>query len=117
MRDLKTLAGGIARVQDSTGGLHVFLNDPASPLETTGTAMCAMGLHEAIRRRWLAESFKDSVDRAWQFVQDRITPAGDIQQAYTAWAVPAERGVVEMDKHAMGWIPGFILSASAEMER
>jgi hypothetical protein len=117
VRDLERLAGGIARVQDSTGGLHVFLNDPASPLETTGTAMCAMGLHEAIRRGWLAGSFKERVDRAWQFVQGRISPAGDIHQAYTAWAVPAERGVVEMDKHAMGWIPGFILSASAEMER
>ena len=116
VRDLEMLAYGVVRVQVPNGGLHVFLNDPSSPLETTGTTMFAMGVHEAMRRRWLSLSFQNAVDRAWQFVQTRISPTGDIREAYTAWAVPAERGVVEMDKHAMGWIPGFILSASAEME-
>jgi hypothetical protein len=44
-----------------------------------------------------------------------ITPDGNIRQAYTGWAVPAEQGIVEMDKRSMGWIPGFILSAAHEL--
>ena len=51
--DLRGLAEGIARAQDPSGALHLFTNDPASPLETTGTAMVAMGLHEAVRKGWL----------------------------------------------------------------
>jgi len=115
VRDLDTLAAGLQRVQDPSGGLHLFLNDPGSPLETTGTAMYAMGLHEAIRKGWLPPSYRSSVERAWNFVQDHITPEGEIRQAYTGWAVPAEQGVVEMDRHAMGWIPGFILSTAHEL--
>jgi hypothetical protein len=114
-RDLNTLAGGMARVQDSGGGLHLFLNEPGSPLETTGTAMCAMGLHEAIRKGWIPRSYRSAVECAWSFVEDHITPEGDIRQAYTGWAVPAEQGIVEMDKHAMGWIPGFVLSTANEL--
>ncbi|MBI4875675.1 MAG: glycoside hydrolase family 88 protein [Acidobacteria bacterium] len=114
-RDLASLAGGIERVQDPGGGLRLFLNDPHSPLETTGTAMCAMGLHEAIRRNWLDARFSPVAERAWSFVLDRLSPAGEISGAYTGWAVPAERGVVEMDRRPMGWIPGFVLSAASEM--
>lgn len=115
VRDLNTLALGIARIQGASGGLHLFLNDPGSPLETTGTAICAMGLHEAIRRGWIPRSFRPTVERAWSFVEDHITPEGEIRQAYTGWAVPAEQGVVEMDNHSMGWIPGFILSTAYEL--
>ncbi|MFN7996346.1 MAG: glycoside hydrolase family 88 protein [Bryobacteraceae bacterium] len=115
--DLGVLAQGIARVQDPGGGLHVFLNDAASPLETTGTAMCAMGLHEALRKRWLPGSLRATVDRAWHFVQNNVSPHGEIRNAYTLWALPAEQGKVEMDGRNMGWIPGFILSAAREMLR
>ena len=113
--DLRTLAAGIARVQDPGGGLRVFLNDPSSPLETTGTAMCAMGLHESIRKGWLPQSYRPAVERAWSFVRDHITPEGQVRQAYTGWAVPAEKGVISMDATPMGWIPGFILSTAYEM--
>jgi hypothetical protein len=115
VRDLAALARGIARVQDPAGGLHLFLDDPKSPLETTGAALCAMGLHEAIRKRWLPDSFTPTVDRAWDFVKRNITPDGGIRQAYTGWAVPAEQDIVEMDRRSMGWIPGFILSAAHEL--
>lgn len=113
--DLRVLAGGIARAQDSTGALRLYVNEPASPLETTGTAMFAMGIHEAIRRGWLPASFTPAVERAWSYVKRNLTPEGKIVGAYTGWAVPAERRVIEMDKVAMGWIPGFILSAAAEL--
>ncbi|MGE5645701.1 MAG: glycoside hydrolase family 88 protein [Acidobacteriota bacterium] len=113
--DLRVLAEGIRRAQHATGALHLFVDDPASPLETTGTAMCAMGLHESVRKGWLPASFTPVAERAWRYVQDRITPDGRITGAYTGWAVPAEERIIEMDKISMGWIPGFILSAAAEM--
>jgi hypothetical protein len=114
-RDLEALAGGIARFQDASGALRLYVNEPESPLETTGTAMCAMGLHEAVRRGWLAAKYTPVVERAWKFVAQNITPEGDIRRAYTLWAVPAERRQVELDGRKMGWIPGFILSTAYEM--
>jgi rhamnogalacturonyl hydrolase YesR len=115
VRDLRLLADGISRAQDPSGALHLYVNEPASPLETTGTAMCAMGLHESIRRRWLPASFAPVSRKAWEYVKTKITPDGRITGAYTGWAVPAEQRVIEMDKIPMGWIPGFILSAAAEL--
>jgi rhamnogalacturonyl hydrolase YesR len=115
VRDLRLLADGISRAQDPSGALHLYVNEPASPLETTGTAMCAMGLHESIRRGWLPASFAPVSRKAWEYVQTKITPDGRITGAYTGWAVPAEQRVIEMDKISMGWIPGFILSAAAEL--
>lgn len=113
--DLRVLAGGIAKAQDASGGLRLYLDDPKSPLETTGAAMCATGLHESVRRGWLPDSFKPVADRAWQYVTSKLTGEGDIRGAYTGWAVPAERGQIEMDQVKMGWIPGFVLGAAAEM--
>jgi hypothetical protein len=115
IEDLKALAGGIARVQDSKGGLRVLLDDPSTPLETTGTAMCALGLHESVRCGWLPSLFAGAAGRAWDFVQRNITDAGEIRQAYTGWAVPAEKRVVSIDERKMGWIPGFILFVANEM--
>ncbi|HWR54146.1 MAG TPA: glycoside hydrolase family 88 protein [Bryobacteraceae bacterium] len=112
---LRILADGIARAQDPAGSLHLFVDEPASPQETTGTAMCAMGLHEAVRKGWLAPSYGPVAAKAWEYVKTKITPEGRIVGAYTGWAVPAEKREIEMDKVAMGWIPGFILSAAAEM--
>jgi hypothetical protein len=113
--DLAVLARGVSRVQEAGGGLRVLLNDPGTPLETSGTAMCAMGMHEAIRNRWLPQSFTPFVNRAWAYVCDHITETGDIRGVYTGWAVPAEEGKMQMDQVRMGWIPGFVLSAANEM--
>jgi hypothetical protein len=112
---VNTIAAAVARVQDVSGGLHVFLNDAGSPLETTGTAMCATALHEAIRRNWIPDSYRGTVAQAWSFVRNQITPNGDIRCAYTGWAGSAEQGVIAMDTLAMGWIPGFILSTAYEL--
>ncbi len=113
--DLRVLADGVARVQDASGGLRVFLNDPQSPLETTGTAMYAMGVHESVRKGWLPQSYMATAGRAWNYVAQHVSADGKIRGAYTPWAVPAEKGVIEFDRVEMGWIPGFILSAAFEM--
>ncbi len=115
LADLRRLADGILRVQDPNGGFHVLLDETSTPLETTGTAMFAMGLHEAVRRGWLPESFSLAARKAWEFVLQNITPEGRIVHAYTGWALPAESHQMLMDRVEMGWIPGFVLSAAAEM--
>jgi rhamnogalacturonyl hydrolase YesR len=114
--NLRSLAAGIARVQDSNGGFHVLLDDNTTPIETTGAAMFASGLHEGIRRGWLDSRYDDVITRAWRFVQANITPEGKIRNAYTGWAVPAERRQMDqMDRVEMGWIPGFILRTADEL--
>ena len=115
LHDLKLLAEGLARVQDAGGGFHVLLDDPKSPLETTGSAMFAMGLHEAIRNAWLPDSFGGLVARAWSFVQGNINGDGSIEHVYTAWAMPAEKRIITMNRVTTGWVPGFILLAANEM--
>ena len=62
-----------------------------------------------------AQSVRPVAEKAWRFVEDHITPEGQIRRAYTAWAVPAKKGVLAMDTVQMPWIPGFILSTAYEM--
>jgi hypothetical protein len=53
--------------------------------------------------------------RAWDFVVRNLTNDGDIRNAYTGWALPAEQRQMSMDEHKMGWIPGFMLIVANEM--
>jgi unsaturated rhamnogalacturonyl hydrolase len=117
LRDLRCLAEGLRRVQDAGGGFHVLLDEPSTPLETTGSVMFAVGLHESIQRGWLPNSFSQLVSAAWQFAGKQITEDGRILQAYTGWAVPAEDRQMSMDEHKMEWIPGFILTAASTLSQ
>jgi rhamnogalacturonyl hydrolase YesR len=112
---VRRLADGYTRVQDASGGFHVLLDDPSTPLETTGAAMCAMGLHLAVRRGWIDAGFGKLAERAWTFAARNVTPEGKVRQVYTGWAMPAEKRDMSMDHVEMGWIPGFILSTACEM--
>ncbi len=115
LQHLRFLAAGVARVQHSSGGLRVLLDDSETPLETTGTAMFASVIHEAVRKGWLPPSHLDAATRAWSFVKKNIRSDGTITAAYTGWALPAEQHVISMDEHKMGWVPGFILIVANEM--
>ncbi|HVU24166.1 MAG TPA: glycoside hydrolase family 88 protein [Opitutus sp.] len=115
LNDLELMARGVARVQDPGGGLHVLLDDPSTPLETTGTAMDAMGFHESVRRGWLDRTDGGLIGPAWEFVKHNITDDGAIVHAYTGWAGPAEERRMVMDHQKQGWVPGFILIVSDEM--
>ena len=117
VRDLKKLVEGISRVQDDSGGFRVLLNDPSTPIETTGTAMFASGVSEAIRLGWLSDSYTPNAWRAWDFVKRNITESGEIHNAYTGWAVPAEqRRITElMDHRKMGWVQGLVLRTADEL--
>jgi rhamnogalacturonyl hydrolase YesR len=113
--DLRKLVEGMVKVQDPSGGFRVLLDDPQTPLETTGTAMFADGVHEAMRKQWLPASYREAVDRAWGFVKSNVTKDGQVVNAYTGWALPAENREMSMDEYKMGWIPGFILIVANEM--
>ncbi len=115
--DFRALVAGMAKVQDASGGFRVLLDDPQTPLETTGTAMFASAAHEGIRNGWLPASYQPAVEHAWGFVKSNITEDGQVRNAYTGWAIPAENRVISMDEHKMGWIPGFILIVANEMTR
>jgi hypothetical protein len=114
LNDLKLLAGGIARVQDPSG-FHVLLDDPAAPLETTGSAMFAMCFHAAMRKAWLPDSFRGTIARAWNFVQGNIDDDGSVEHVYTGWAIPAEKRLMQMNRVETGWVPGLILVAANEL--
>jgi rhamnogalacturonyl hydrolase YesR len=115
LHDLKFLAEGLTRVQDPSGGFHVLLDDPTSPLETTGTMMFAMCFHQAIRKGWLPGSFSNFVERAWSFVQRNIDDDGSIERVCTSWAIPAEKKITRMNSVKTGWAPGVLLVAADEM--
>jgi unsaturated rhamnogalacturonyl hydrolase len=111
---LERIAGGMSRVQDASGGLHVLLDEPATPLESTGTLMFAMGLHEALRRKWIPPKYREPAARAWRFVESRIEASGALRDCYTGWALPAEKRQMTMRAEAEGWIAGFVLAAAYE---
>jgi rhamnogalacturonyl hydrolase YesR len=113
--DLKRFADGIARHQDTSGGIHLYVDDPKSPLEMSGSAMCAMALHESVRKGWLPNSYAPMTDRFWSFVKKNIGDDGKLHSVYTGWALPAENGQVEMDRAEMGWALGFAMSLANEM--
>jgi unsaturated rhamnogalacturonyl hydrolase len=115
--DLQRLVEGMLRVQDSSGGFRVLLDDPSTPLESTGTLMFAVGLHESLRRGWLPASFRDPMRRAWDFVAARISDDGALRNAYVLWATPAEKRQTQVGAEKTGWVAGFVLAGASEITR
>jgi unsaturated rhamnogalacturonyl hydrolase len=115
LQSLKVLAEGLTHVQDAGGGFHALLNDPTTPLETTGSMMFAMAFHEAIRKGWLPESFSGLVARAWKFALGNIDDDGFIEHVCASWAIPAEKKIIRMDRVATGWAAGMLLATANEM--
>lgn len=113
--DLERLAAGMTRVQDASGGFHVLLDDSATPLESTGALMYAMGVHEGVRQKWLPSKYSESATRAWEFAKGRLEAGGGLRDSYTGWALPAEKRQMTLGTEASGWIAGFVLSAAFEM--
>ena len=113
--DLRRLADGMTRVQEPNGGFRVLLDDPSTPLEATGPAMFALGIHESVRRRWLPESYRAASERAWAFVQANLTDEGVLRNTYYLWALPAENRDMRLRDETSGWAMGFVLAAANEM--
>jgi rhamnogalacturonyl hydrolase YesR len=113
--DLRRLADGMLRVQDTSGGFHVLLDDPSTPLETSGAAMFALGVHESVRRGWLPDSYRSASERAWEFVKAHLTDQGALRNTYYLWALPAENRDMRVRDETSGWAMGFVLAAANEM--
>lgn len=114
---LRRLVDGMVRVQSPDGGFHVLLDDPSTPLDATGPAMFAWGVHESIRRQWLSASYTPAASRAWDFVKSNLTADGVLRNTYSLWALPAENRDLRVRDETSGWAMGFILAAADEMTR
>ena len=113
--DLKRLVEGMIRVQESNGGFHVLLDDPSTPLDSTGPAMFALGVHESIRRGWLSPDYRKAADKAWAFVRANLGDEGTLKNTYYLWALPAENRDMRLRDETSGWAMGFVLAAAYEM--
>jgi rhamnogalacturonyl hydrolase YesR len=113
--DLRRLVDGMIRVQEPNGGLHVLLDDPSTPLDATGPAMFARGVHEAVRRRWLPDTYAAPAAKAWAFVTANLSDDGVLRNTYYLWALPAEKRDMRLRDETSGWAMGFVLAAASEM--
>jgi rhamnogalacturonyl hydrolase YesR len=113
--DLRRLVDGMTRVQEPNGGFHVLLDDPSTPLDATGPAMFALGVHESARLGWLPDSYRPASEKAWAFVKANLTDAGVLRNTYYLWALPAENRDMRLRDESSGWAMGLVLSAANEM--
>jgi hypothetical protein len=113
--DLRMLVDGMSRVQKPSGGFHVLLDDPLTPLESSGSAMFALGVHESVRLGWLPRSYGPAAEKAWEFVTANLTDDGVLRNTYSLWALPAEDRDMRLSDVTSGWATGFVLAAANEM--
>jgi len=113
--DLRLLVDGISRVQAPDGGFHVLLDDPSTPLDSSGPAMFALGVHESVRRGWLPDRHGPGAEKAWGFVTANLTDDGVLRNTYSLWALPAESRDTRVTDATSGWAMGFVLAAANEM--
>lgn len=115
--DLRRLVDGMVRVQEPNGGFHVLLDDPSTPLDSTGPAMFALGVQRAVRAGWLPRSYAQAAGKAWDFVKANLTDGGVLRNTYYVWALPAENRDMRLRDETTGWAMGFVLAAADEMTR
>lgn len=109
------VADGLTARQGTNGGLHVWVDDPDSPEEVTSTAMTAGCIQEAMDEGWIPPNYSNYVQKAWQFISGCVSEDGRIKNAYTGWAIPAEQKQLVMDEAYLGFIPGMVLLAAAQI--
>ena len=113
--DLRRVVDGMSRVQEANGGFHVLLDDPSTPLDTSGPAMFAVGVHESVRLGWIPDRYRAAAAQAWEFVKANLTDEGVLRNTYYLWALPAENGDMRVRDESSGWAIGFVLAAANEM--
>jgi len=113
---LDRMAQGIAHYQDESGAFHLLVDEPDTPLETSGTIMTAYGIHKAVRMGWIDKKYLPIAVKAWNYVDSKIDSEGNISGCYSSWAIPAE----ERDLTSFGplkSVTGMLLTTSAEFEK
>ena len=111
----RQIADGLVTYQGPNGGLRVWVNEPDSPEEVTGTSMTAGCIQEAMDKQWIPENYNNYVQKAWKFINSCVTADGKVINAYTGWAVPAEQKLLKIDERFMGFVPGMVLVAAAQI--
>lgn len=64
--------------QSENGLWHQVLNRPDSYLETSGSAMFAIGISRAIRKKWLPLSYSVSLLKAWDGIVKQVDKDGNV---------------------------------------
>ena len=113
--DLRKLVDGMTRVQEPNGGFHVLLDDPSTPLDSSGPAMFALGVHESVRLGWLPDSYRPASEKSWEFVKANLTDDGVLRNTYYVWALPAENRDMRLRDESSGWAMGLVLAGANEM--
>jgi rhamnogalacturonyl hydrolase YesR len=112
---LRVLVEGMLRVQEPNGGFHVLLDEPDTPLDSSGPAMFALAVHKLVRHGWLPVRYRAPAVRAWDFVKSNLSDDGVLRNVYYLWALPAEAREMRLRDETSGWAMGFVLAAANEM--
>lgn len=73
-------AAGLVRAQAADGRWHQVLDNPATYLETSATAMFVRAFAEGVRQGWLPEEpYRAAAERGWAAVARQVRPDGRVE--------------------------------------
>ncbi len=79
LADYRTLSAALARKQDASGMWRQVVDNPASYLEFSATAMIARAMIVGVRHGWLQKKeYQPRIDRAWNGVKARTSAKGEL---------------------------------------
>jgi len=113
---LDIMAQGIIKYQDESGAMHLLVDEPDTPLETSGTIMTAYAIHKAVRLGWIHKKYLPIAQKAWQYVDSQLDDKGNLSGTYYGWAMPAEQRQLNMFGPLKSVI-GMLITTSAEFEK
>ena len=71
---------GLATHQDESGMWRQVIDRPETYLEHSATSMIGCSIARGIRRHWLSDAWRPTVERAWDAVSQRIGEDGSVNQ-------------------------------------
>jgi rhamnogalacturonyl hydrolase YesR len=71
---------GLVTHQDESGMWRQVIDRPETYLEHSATSMIGCSIARGIRRHWLSDAWRPTVERAWDAVSQRIGEDGSIKQ-------------------------------------
>jgi unsaturated rhamnogalacturonyl hydrolase len=113
-RVLGYLAERLAALQDESGHWHIVLDDPATYLETSTSAMISLALRRAVRDGWVDQRYRASADRAWDAVVREIDANGQVL-GVSAETPPGDAEYYQaIERGVYPWGQGFALLAALD---
>jgi rhamnogalacturonyl hydrolase YesR len=74
---LQRQVAALVPLQDRSGLWHTVMDDPSTYLESSSAAAFALAIAKGVRCGVLLSELRSVADRAWQAVQDYVSPEGD----------------------------------------